>query len=369
MEAILTSLDITSKPSAIVLIAVGLIIFYGVVAVALMGFILVNRWKIQYREQRDEQLMAKYEEQILEILISEQKRTAPQAYRNTVDRLRLAFTGSALRSLQKNIVLLGRDISGESAFWLHELYKDLQLDQRAIETLKHGSSHQKVAAVKELGRFQITHALPQLSDLSRDRHTTLRNEAQCTLLRLGGASQLNFLATLDEPITQWQQMRITKELKHIDPQELPDFHTYLSNPNEHVVVFVLKLIRLFNQVQAREAVINMLFDNRPLVLLEAVKTATGWLDEEMVELLMAIYEENSPDVHISVTEALRQWIYDQNTRLFLENIASATDDYILRMSALRSLKMLGGKDAITPLKETLDEAGQRCVNHQLDDRI
>lgn len=367
MEAIL---DNFTQPSSIVLIAVGLIVLYSVLTFVLMSFILINRTYLRYRERRDQRLVERHENEIFEILIGEQKRNDPRAYRYAVDRLRVAFSGSAIYALKEILFLLGRDFSGENADLLCELYQDLRLDQRAIQVLNEGRWYQKIGAIKELGHFHVTHASARLRDFTEDSHPILRDEAQCTLLRLGGASQLNFLATLDQPITQWQQIRINQVLKRSEQDELPEFHTYLANPNEQVLLFVLKLIRIYNQTQARDTVIDMLFDLSPTVQREAIRTVSGWLDREIVALLMTIYsEEEESMLHVSVVQALRQWSYDHNTRTFLENVAATTDDYTLRMNALRSLRLLGGNEAIIPLADTLDKAGQRCVNHQLDDLI
>lgn len=369
MEAVLSQFDLTLHSSIIVFIAIGFVLFYGVLTVLLMSYIFFNRLLLQYRENRDERLIDKYEDQILDILINEQKRTDPRTYRHTLDRLRIAFSGSATRALLKNIVLLNRDMMGDSAILLQELYKDLRLDQRAIDLLKHGSWYQKLVAVKELGSFKIGYAIPQFSDLTESSRTNLRNEAQCALLLLGGPSQLEFLAILDESLTLWQQIRIIRIIKQFDPSSLPDFHIYLTNPNEQVILFVLKLIQIFNQSQAYRAVIDLLYDNRSQVQREAVRTISAWLDQEIVELLKFIFIEGESGVNVCIVRALQQWDYDRDTRIFLEGVVQTSSDYTLRMSSLHALKLLGGEQAIAPLQETLDEVGQRCVVHQLDHRI
>ena len=369
MEKILDWLDFTSSPPAIVLIAQSLIVLFAVLSGLLMSFIMINRIRLHYGERRDERLIAAYENEIFEILIGEQKRNDPRGYRYTVYRLRIAFSGTAIKALLETLVLLGRDLSGENASLLHELYQDLRLDQRALTILAEGPWHQKILAVKELGHFHVTHALPHLSELSEDPNPTLRTEAQCALLRLGGASRLDFLATLDQPLTRWQQMRITQILKGFDQDKLPDFHTYLTNPNEAVTLFVLKLIRVYNQTQARDKVVEKLFDPRLSIQRESIITVSNWLDQEVVDLLIALYNHGELTLHVPVVQSLRQWIYDKNTRTFLESVAQAADDYTLRMSALQSLKHLGGKEAIAPLNANFDEVGQRCIAHQLDDRI
>ena len=355
--------------SPIALIALGTIVLCGTLGGLLMSFILINRARLQYQERRDERLIAKHEDSLFEILIGEQKRLDPRAYRFAVDQLRIAFSGSAVRALKETMVLLGRDLSGENMVLLHELYQDLRLDQPAIRMLQKGNWGDKITAVKELGHFGVTHAIPHLNDLTEDPHETVRGEAQCALLRLGGAAQLDFLATLNQPITRWQQIRLVNVLKRFDQDKLPDFQLYLTNPNESVTLFVLQLIRLYNQTHARDMVVEKLFDPRPTVQREAIKTVSGWLDQDVVELLMILYAEGAQPVHVSVVQALRQWMYDKDTRHFLEDVAENTEDYTLRMNALRSLKLLGGDEAIMPLSDTPDETIQRCVTHQLDHRI
>ena len=369
METILTQFDTLYAASPVALTAVGLIILYGVVSVLLLSYLLFNRGRLRHQEWRDQRLIATYEDQLFEILIGEQKRTDPRAYHFAVDRLRFAFAGSAVQALQREMVLLGRDLSGENLALLHELYQDLRMDQRAMYQLRYGTWHQKITAVKELGHFRVTHALPYLTDLSEDAHATLRGEAQCTLLRLGGVTYLNFLATVAQPLTRWQQIRLMNVLKRFPQDQLPNFQIYLSNPNESVTLFVLELIRVYNQTQEREAVIEKLFDERVSVQREAVRTVSGWLDQETVSLLLAMCDKGALPLHRSVVRALRQWTYDASTQTFLEDVAEHTEDYTLRMDALCSLKQLGGHQAIGALINTPDEAVQRCVVHQLDERI
>ena len=369
METILAGYEVAYLSSAIVRIACVLIVLFGGVAGLLMAFIVANRYLIQYRTWRNERLVAKFEDDIFGILIEEQKRLDPRAYRFTVDRLRIAFSGSAVEALKKNLMLLGRDWSGDNQAILQELYQDLRLDQQAIRMLQEGAWYQKIAAIKELSYFGVAHAVPHLIDLAEDAHPVLRGEAQCALLHLGGAAQLNFLATLDQPLTRWQQIRIVNVLNRYEQPSLPEFHTFLTNPNESVTLFVLELIRVYKQAQARDAVVDKLFDTRPAVQLEAIKTVAHWLDQDVVGLLITISADGIDPVNVSVVQALRQWVYDNNTRTFLETVAETANNYTLRMSALRSLKLLGGKEAIAPLAQVLDQQGQRCLDHQLDDRI
>lgn len=369
MEAILTQYEMVYGTSVVSLIAGGLILSYAIVAMALMCFILINKVVVHYQERRQERLIARYEDDILMMIVGELKRNDPRAYRFTVDRLRIAFRGSAITTLKDIMSLLARDLSGVNLRLLYELYQDLRLDQRAIQVLQEGTWYEKVKAVKELAHFEITHATPHLSPLTEDSCVTLRNEAQCALLRLGGASKLDFLATLDQPITAWQQIRIHRVLKRFPRERLPQFYTYLTNPNEHVILFVLKLIRVYDQTQAREAVVNMLFDQRPTIQQEAIRTVALWLDQEVLKLLINMYDDGDRMVRLPVVQAMQQWVYDQNTRIFLESIVETTRDYTLRMATLRSLKVLGGKKAIAPFMVILEGTSQRCVVHQLDDRI
>ncbi len=368
MEKILGVLSLDQAPVTIVLIAVGLIAIYTAMTVLLMSYILFNRVRLRRQARRDEQLIARHETEIFEMILEGQKRTDPRTYRQAIDRLRAAFTGASQGALRELLTLLGRDFAGEGAETLHEFYQDMRLDMRATQILRDGRWDERTAAVKELAYFGVSHAIPQLHNLAEDKHPVLRTEAQCALLRLGGADQLDFLATLEAPITLWQQLRITNVLRRFGADQMPDFQKYLANPHASVTVFVLKMIHIYGQIQAREQVIERLFDNRPVVRQEAVNTIADWLDEETVEMLMTLYEDGS-HMHLSVVRALQQWTYDQPTRTFLENVVAQEPGYTLRMSALQSLKSLGGREAIAPLADTLDEAGQRYVVHQLDDRI
>ncbi len=369
MEAIVDLLLINSDYPLIVVISKLLILAFGLLTMLLMGYIFVNRGRVHHRQQKDESLIEEYEDEIIDILIGELKKNDPATYQDTVERLRIAFSGEAIQTLRKLMALLGRDMSGDNAFLLQELYTDLQLERRSVKTLNNGSWEQKVMAVKELGRFGVVHALPQLQSLAENPNKILRDEVQYTLLQLGGASQFEFLTTLNEPLTPWQQIRITEVFRLLDPQDLPDFQVYLSNQYEEVTIFLLKLIKFFDQTQAREAVVDQLFDERPLVKLEAVNTLAGWLDEETVELLIILYEESGLNIRIAITKALQQWTYDQNTRYFLEGVLEETQEYTLCMSALQSLKKLGGEEAIIQLLDTTSVLNNRYIAHQLDERI
>jgi hypothetical protein len=113
--------------------------------------------------------------------------------------------------------------------------------------------------------MHITAALPYIRQLRNHPNQQVRLQTQLAEMRLDELHPLTFLDEVRTPLHAWQQVALHAELTRLPKEKVPSFRAWLQSPNPAVVVFAIKMIVQFNQLDLLPYVIMKSLDPHPEV--------------------------------------------------------------------------------------------------------
>ncbi|MGB0167385.1 MAG: HEAT repeat domain-containing protein [Luteibaculum sp.] len=337
------------------------------ISVALIFFIFISRKSSQARHTRVERLKDKYETLLTNILFEDTYSSYSKGY----DRIVKSITGNGLDKLSRETlvhVLLNakENMMGESDKILTTFYHELNLRRYAMREMRRGKWNDKAFVMQELGKMDVKEALPTIMRYTNHPNPVLRAEAQYAAIDLGGERGLGFLEDLKYPLSQWQQIRILEELEKIKTEEIPSFYHLLQSKNDSVVVFGLRLIAHFNQIEQADELSPILEHGNKEVLKELANTLRQLEYSDIVPQIRKKFNSYSSDVKVSMLRAIAELGNKEEQTDFLFDLLHEKE-YRIALAAARALYILYQGNFVS---EMLQRAGNRALflKHVLDER-
>jgi hypothetical protein len=262
--------------------------------------------------------------------------------------------------LVNEIMSAKRSITGISADNLKHLYVQLGLDKYAFEKLASNKWHIKAKAIQELTVMDMHEYLEQISTYADDKNDLVRMEAQSALVQFNGFEGLNFLDTLNSPISNWHQIKLLQQLSQLAPANV-DMSSWFTTTNSSVIIFTLKLARVYQRFDLYHEIVSCLDHEDPTVRYEAI------------HCLNEIYTDETSDDFISrfLGEILRNQLAmikvmatvgTERDVLFLLDLLTHENDEI-KISAARAL-VQSNKDGMISLEKYSQEE-----NHSINEIV
>ena len=347
----------------------GLIFILVTISVFLFFSIMVSRSVKNRREYLEDKYRSKFEEILTNFLFGGHNDRETQEYKNMLSDLKEDFdTLLKRRVFVASLIELHKNLQGESAKCLELLYKDLGFKKFAIKQINKGRWFTKALAFLELSQFDEKEAADTILKYSDHENKILRDEAQFALIRLLGIKGLMFVPKVKTIMSDWQQLRIMEQLKRMHRDEIPSFRPWLTNSNFSVVVFGLKLITYFNQVDAEPDIIK-LFDHEEDKVKQNALIAVGKLQlEDVSPKIMEYYGRfESTELKITSIETLKELLIESQKDFYITRLKD--DIYKVVMLSAKALAQLGFEKELIYESGHLDNFNRRIVIHALDERI
>lgn len=341
---------------------------FFVLGVSFFIFILFSRLYKNRRDKRKEELQKRYVLLITSVIFNDtsidyesikQRRKLLNHFRKNY--LRSGFNRSVLVD---EIIKLYKDLTGQPAHNLRELYLDLGLNKHSLSKLKSRKWYVKAKGVKELADMKIKEAYPHIYRLLNHRNQVLRMEVQLALVRLVRFDALRFLDDSRYPISEWQQLHLLNILADFDTDELPDFSKWLQSKNDSVVLFAMKLIVYFTRMDLTKEVIRTLKHPNVKVRTAAVETI-GELDAaSALSLLKKQFYNDEKEFKMQVLKVSGKIAIEKDLG-FLE-LQLLNDDQEISMASAQALAQTGvtGKEMLQDIYSTYaDDKLKAIINH------
>ncbi|SFA53280.1 hypothetical protein SAMN04488511_11216 [Pedobacter suwonensis] len=206
--------------------------------------------------------------------------------------------------LVKKIILAKRNVSGQYGDNLRQLYIQLGLDKKALRLLESRKWHLQAYAIQQIGTMGLKEHLARVYRYTNCKNNLIRMEAQIAVLNLIGFEGLRFLDIISYQITDWQQIRLLKELSTVPQTELTGIDKWLSSENASVTIFALKLARNYRRYELYENIVSCLDHNNPNVRKQAIATLTDIYVENTSEVLLARFERETYQNQIAIMNAI-----------------------------------------------------------------
>jgi HEAT repeat protein len=271
--------------------------------------------------------------------------------------------------LLKNILVLHRDISGEPARRLKELYMELGLVNGSIEKLASKRWHIQAKGIAELTEMQVEKAFDQILLLTTHPNILVRSIAQLYVIRFRQDLPSTFLDPDTYPLTEWQQASILDMLLHIRKQQIPSFSRYLYSGNESIQRFAMKMIGFFHQLPAAPEVIQFMAHPSPGIKKEAIRTLGNLEAANALPYISRELHSSHKKLRLEAIKATGKLGSEAELPLLLRLLKEETD-YDILMCAARAVLQTGekGQEALNRMAKENHPLLSRIIAHVNDKR-
>jgi len=329
----------------------------------LLVWILLNRNKLQIVQLKTDKLMTQYQALLVDYLFSENKEDM------FCEIQQIATSKFNKKILIDQMIDLSVNLSGEAKEELRDLYFKLNLDEDSIAKAYNYKWHIKIKGFKELAFMNIKEANKEIKRALKSNNDILRMEAQLALVRLNEDDPFKFLDDLKKPFTLWEQLNV-HELITFHNLPIPDFSRWTNSPNKTVVLFSLRMINVFKQIHAVEAVIKCLEHSDNEVRHMAIKVCGEIQLRETLPHLKQMYKNEDYSNCLAIVQAMGK-MKDESVLGFLKLVIDKEEDVQLQIEATLAIDNMGeiGTAALVKLMKSEYKNYQIIIKHVLDKRI
>jgi hypothetical protein len=261
-----------------------IVMIYLIVSIILLFFaIILHRQVKTSQRSRNKLIKEEYQEQLANFLFDDESSTIK--FRDISKRLNRQILIDEIMDLHNNL-------HGEVAIKLKDLYFNLGLHNDSLRKVYKGRWDVKAKAFGELAQMDVKDANKEISRYVNARNQILRMEAQVAMVKLSENDPLGFLDNLKQELTYWEQINIHDTLL-FHSINIDSFERWLDNKNTSVVLFALRMIGLFKQVESGEKVRELLFSENAEIALAAVQAMKSLELAEYAEDLKILYKSES----------------------------------------------------------------------------
>jgi len=191
--------------------------------------------------------------------------------KSVINKLKRDITNKFKRGIIISTLLkLKNEISGEMADAIQNLYSQTKLKNSALVKLSNKKWYIIAKGIREFTLFQVKEVHHEVIKHINHPKKEVRKEVQLYLVNLFNFEGLIFLNDLKTPLADWDQIQLLEELQKFENQQLPDITLWLKSTNDSVVIFALKLAKIYNQFGMKDVLIDLLTHKSEKVRLELI---------------------------------------------------------------------------------------------------
>ena len=251
-------------------------------------------------------------------------------------RLKANLKNSRFRAqLTKKITAAKKNMSGQAGQNIKKLFLQLHLDENAINLIDSGKWHLMAIGIQQIGTMELKEHLTKIYRFTNNKNELVRAEAQLAVLNLFGFEGLRFLDVISYQLSEWQQMKLLKELSVIRHVNLTGIDKWLKSDNPSVVIFALKLARNYHHFELYGDIVNCLEHPESTVRAQAISTLTEIYTEGTSEKLLDRFELEEYNNQLAILKAVKK-VGDDADLPRLQSYLT-TDDFEMKLSVVRAI--------------------------------
>jgi hypothetical protein len=269
------------------------------------------------------------------------------------------------------IIDLSINIVGRQKIALRSLYIQLNLDHDSMIKIQSKKWHIKVKGFKELAYMNIRKESigKAMKKALQSKNKFLRMESQLALVRFNKRDPFSFLDHLEYPFTLWEQLNV-HELIEVHDLPIPQFSRWIRSSNTSVVLFALRMIHVFKQTNAVQAVSECL-DNPIDEIRHMAIVICGEISlRELLPKLKSMYKNENYKNCLAIVQTMGK-MPDESVINFLKLVLDKEDDIQLQINSAIAISKTGeaGISALVKLMKSEYKNYQIIIRHVLDKRI
>ena len=164
---------------------------------------------------------------------------------------------------------------------------------------------------------------------------------------------LDFLNVIKTTLSEWDQIQLLEILQKFDNQHIPDINPWLESINDSVVLFALKLAKIYNQYESKNYLIALLKHPNATIRIDSINVLNHLNVMEAVPMLKNDFVNITLEEQIAFFRMLEN-IASENDALFVfENINNV--HFEIKVSANKIMKFLNVDKLETNRPENIEQ--------------
>jgi len=358
-QHLLTYLEQLPLLVKVVWILIGFLIIFIILLIFYLKYL---RGYLRKKEAISKMLFTEYEANLINFLYSQTEEEINEEQQIIVDKMKTCITNKFKRKIFISVMSkLKNDISGEMADSINNLYIKTNLINHSIAKLKSNKWYVITAGIKELNLFEITNVFEQVKKHENHPKQEVRNEVQLYFVSLFHFKGLDFLNTLKSSISEWNQIQLLEILQKFDDQEISDITPWLKSGNESVVLFSLKLAKIYNQFQIIDTLLELLNHQSKIIRLKTIEVLNYFQVNEAKKILKNNFKNSSEDEQIAFFQMLENTVEIADEEFIVLNTKHV--NFQVRVLALKILKRLNNEKLLDLKNNAANDEDKLIFNY------
>ncbi len=220
-----------------------------------------------------------------------------------------------------------RNFTGEGSIRIKALYQVLQLHKVSLRKIKYGNWYRRSVGLRELAFLGRRAFKTEIEKYINDNNQYVRTEAILSYMLLDDKNPFGFLMELKYSFVRWDSLSIyyTMYFNGIDP---PRMAQMLQHSDLQVRLFLLRMIAIYNQLDAVREVAKCLLDENPEIRQEAIVSLRS-LEYYRVKVLMKNrYVDECQPVRLEILRSMKHFIEDDDILFIEERVRKGSFDEV-----------------------------------------
>lgn len=269
------------------------------------------------------------------------------------------------------ILKIDKSFSGSIDSHIRDLYVALNYHKKAIRNLTSENWGVRAKAIRELAQMDRVEATNQIKLSLNHINPVLRLEAGIALLKLDKDQPFALLG-VNRELTLWQQVNLFEIVRNGIAGNVPLFKTYLNAKQSSIVVFSIKLIEYFQQLDALDELVKLIKNANESIRLQVVETLGVLESEESVEAIINHFEfEENNSIRLACIRSLGKLNTPETLAVLLRILSSSNSEEVLHAAiAIRDTGQMGRK--VLENEVSLSKIGTikyKALQHALDSNL
>jgi hypothetical protein len=234
-----------------------------------------------------------------------------------INELKKCVTDPFKRKIILSTLLkLRNEISGEIGESIDTLFVKLGLLRYSLAKLRSKKWDVVAVGISELTQFKVKGVHKIIMNNINHPMKEVRKEMQLYLVHLYGFKGLDFLNVLETSLSEWDQIQLLEILQLNNDTQIADIKPWLKSSNDSVVIFTLKLAKVYNQFEAKEELIELLNHKSLEVRINAIAALNHLNVFEAKTILKNDFNERSSEEQIAFLKMMEN-VYENTDKPFL----------------------------------------------------
>ena len=254
-----------------------------------------------------------------------------------IDQLKVEIKNPFKRRIAVSTLLrLMKEITGDMAESIQRLYVHVGFLEATLNGLKSNKWHVVGKGVRELTVFEVKEVLDAVLAQKNHPSKEVRKEVQLYLLNLLNFKGLKYLNELKEPLSEWDQIQLLGVLQRFENQEIPSIDSWLESSNDSVVIFALKLAKIYNQFNSKKILIDLLEHESEIVRIQTITVLDHLCIFEAKDVLKSTFETRSNKEQVAFFKLLENLFDPEDEHFLLKHVFH--ENFEIKWISLKLLK-------------------------------